>query len=382
MHHEPIDPIRLTDLTAFPLAATVGETPQLSVATMTQRQGLVLRVASADGAFGWGEVWCNFPPRGMFHKRDLLEHVFAPAVLDRTFSSPSALFHHLERTFARYALHVGEPGPIAHCIAGIDLAVWDLCLRRAATSAAAFFGIQHQARPYASSINAVAVPRVIPAYAAAGYREFKVKVGFDPATDATTVAAARDILNRDCPDGRLLIDANQAWSLDDALRRIAALAPHDLTFVEEPIASNSPVADWQHLAAAVGTPLAGGENLYGAAAFTALMAPTALTYIQPDVAKWGGLTGGLALIEALGDNAHRLWPHCMGTGISQVASLVLAAHASPDSCAEMDVNPNPLRTDLLGIDLSLAAGAAIDLPAVPGLVPEPDPRRLHEFAAA
>ena len=379
---EAFTPIRVKRVTAYPLAAAVAETPQMSLAAMAQRQGLIVCIEDADGTPGWGEVWCNFPPRGMLYKRDLVEQVFAPALRDRSFADPADAFRHLERTFARYALHVGEPGPFAHCIAGLDLALWDLSLRRADLSAAAFFGLTGTARPYASSINAAAVPGLLPELVAAGYREFKIKVGFDHMTDHRAIHAARSILDQTCPDGRLMIDANQAWSVAEAEQRINEFAAHGVAFVEEPIACDSPVADWRRLADAVAVPLAAGENIYGAAAFADHVHDGGVTYVQPDVAKWGGLTGALDLIDRLGERARHLWPHCMGTAIAQAASLVVAALASPDSRAEMDVNANPLRTELVDADLTLRSPDGLAFSTRPGLTPEPDSGRLRRFEVA
>ena len=74
------------------------------------------------------------------------------------------------------------------------------------------------------------------------------------------------------PDAPIAVDANQAWELDEAIEMSRALARYAPLWLEEPIAADSPVEDWQRLAEASPVPLAAGENLRGDAAFDAAIA--------------------------------------------------------------------------------------------------------------
>jgi O-succinylbenzoate synthase len=67
-----------------------------------------------------------------------------------------------------------------------------------------------------------------------GCTTVKVKVaepGQSLADDVDRVAATRDIVG---PDVRIRVDANAAWDVEEALRRITALAPYDLEYAEQP----------------------------------------------------------------------------------------------------------------------------------------------------
>lgn len=71
----------------------------------------------------------------------------------------------------------------------------------------------------------------------AGCTTAKVKVaqaGQSLADDVARVAAVREVLG---PQGRVRVDANGAWSLDDAVRAVTALAAFSLEYVEQPCAS-------------------------------------------------------------------------------------------------------------------------------------------------
>ena len=92
---------------------------------------MLIRVEDHDGAFGWGEVWANFPPSGAESKLRLLETVILPMSLGRTWSSPAAAWIDLTQRMRRNAIQSGEPGPFAACIAGIEVALSDLAARRA-----------------------------------------------------------------------------------------------------------------------------------------------------------------------------------------------------------------------------------------------------------
>jgi len=94
-----------------------------------------------------------------------------------------------------------------------------------------------------------------------GCRTVKVKVA-DPgqllADDVARVAAAREYLG---PEGRIRVDANGAWTVDEAERAIHALAGFDLEYVEQPCASIDELADIRDRVAYMGVPIAADESV-------------------------------------------------------------------------------------------------------------------------
>jgi L-alanine-DL-glutamate epimerase-like enolase superfamily enzyme len=350
-----------------------------SFGVMHDRPAVLVRVEDGEGAFGWGEAWCNFPSCGAEHRARLIETVLAPLVVGHSFASPRAAFDEMSARTAVLAIQSGEPGPVAQAIAGVDVALHDLAARRAGVplwrhlldedGAAANETAPREVPVYASGINPERPGDTVAALRQAGYTAFKLKVGFGEARDLDNLAAVRAAA---ASGAAVMVDANQAWDLDTAIamsRRLAELAP---AWLEEPLRADRPWPEWQRLATACAIPLAAGENAIGADAYDALIASKAVAVVQPDLAKWGGISGVLGVLGRIDAAGLRHCPHYLGAGIGLLASAhVLAANARDDGWLEVDTNENPLRTLLCPPLATLHAGR-ITLGASPGLGVEPD----------
>jgi len=357
-----------------------------SFGVMPDRPAVLVRVEDGEGAFGWGESWCNFPSCGAEHRARLIETVLAPLVVGRSFASPRAAFDELSARTAVLAIQSGESGPIAQAIAGVDVALHDLAARRAGVPLWRHLGdgaIADEAATcevpvYASGINPEQPGDIVAGLRQAGYTAFKLKVGFGETRDLDNLAAVRAAAGA---GAAVMVDANQAWDLDAAIaigRRLAPLGP---AWLEEPLRADRPWQEWQRLAAACAIPLAAGENAIGADAFDALIASRAVAVVQPDLAKWGGVSGVVGVIGRIDAAGLRHCPHYLGAGIGLLASAhVLAANARDDGWLEVDANENPLRTLLCPPLATLRAGR-ITLDATPGLGIEPDLAALRAMCA-
>jgi L-alanine-DL-glutamate epimerase-like enolase superfamily enzyme len=359
------------------LRAPVAQPVRAAMGTMTTRPALFVRVTAADGAHGWGEIWCNFPPPGAEHRARLLRAIFVPLAVGLDAARPERVGAALEAKTRTLAIQCGEPGPFAQVIAGIDQACWDLAARRAGVPLWRHLGgTTNRVRVYASGLGPDDVVETALARRAEGYRAFKLKVGMDAARDAGNLAALRDALG---PEATIMADANQAWTPAEALERIAAFAPLAPHWIEEPIAADEPFEAWSLVAERAGVPLAAGENLRGEAAFDAAIAGGALRFLQPDVGKWGGISGCRAVASRAIERGLVFCPHWLAGGVGLAASMHLLAATGGGGYAEVDANPNPLREEVF--PFAVADGWAT-LPEAPGLGVEPDPERLARFAAA
>ena len=358
----------------IPIRSKGGNSPSMVLGTMLTRPALLVRLTDSDGAIGWGEIWANFPPRANLHKAHLVEDVVAPKLAGTGFVEPREITDRLRAELSTYFLHVGQSQVFEHILAGLDCALWDLALHCHGRSFATHMGLQSaSAQAYASSINPPDLEQLLPLHSGFGQRHFKLKVGFDDAADRGFVERASTL----CPAGaQLMIDANQSWDAAQALAMLRSLENFQLKFAEEPIRADAPFSEWEGLARSVTTPLAAGENVYGIDGFTDL-ADAGVRYLQPDVAKWGGVSGALELSSRLPDGVE-LWPHFMGTAVGQMAALSVTAAVGRKSICEMDVNENRLRTDLCGEILAISDGC-IAISSAPGLVMPPQPENLEEF---
>jgi len=234
---------------------------------MRDRPMVLVRAEDVDGVVGWGEAWCNFPAVGAEHRARLVESVFAPLALSRAFDDPAQAFDFLTGATAVLALQSAEPGPFAQAIAGVDIALWDLHARRAGEPLWRMLGGQSSTvRVYASGLNPGAPAELALARRNEGHRAFKLKVGFGRERDVANVRALRSALGA---DATLMVDANQAWTLDAAIAMVRALEGAKLEWLEEPLRADRPWAEWRALRAATRIPLAAGENIAGDAAFDA-----------------------------------------------------------------------------------------------------------------
>lgn len=367
-------PITLARIEAIPVRASGGVSPKMALGTMPTRPALLVRVEDDAGCFGWGEVWANFPPRANLHKAHIIEDVIATHLDGLSFCDPREVQEALRAKLSVFFLHVGQCEVFEHILAGIDTALWDLALRSAGISFAKFMDLPTPtANSYATSINAEDLDRLIPHHASLGQTYFKLKIGFAEHGNAKIVERAAGL----CPKGsRIMVDSNQSWTLNvaqTALQTIEDFAPF---FAEEALRADAPAHDWETLATATSIPLAGGENIYGIDNFLT-MSRAGMRVLQPDVAKWGGISGALDLAEAVPDDI-LIWPHFMGTAIGQVAALSISGAIGNRSSCEVDVNENPLRTALCGDAINIQEGC-VGLPSDPGLVVPPSPEALDEF---
>jgi len=366
--------INIAGIELYPIQIEGGVSPYMALGTMPRRPALLVRLVDKDGCFGWGEVWANFPPRAHKHKAHLIEDVITPKLTGKSFVEPREISDSLRQSLAVYFLHVGQSEVFEHILAGLDIALWDLALRKAHVSFSEYMQLpKASARVYASSININDLHRLVPHHASLGQKHFKLKIGLMSNEDRELVERAASLF----PKGtRMMIDSNQMWNLHSAKQALSWLEKFDPLFAEEPLPANSAYSDWEALANATPIPLAGGENIYGIDNFLR-MADAGMKVLQPDVAKWGGITGALELASVLPTGA-LLWPHFMGSAVGQMAALSVTAAMDVSSVCEMDVNENGLRTALCGEVMAIDNGR-VELHGGGGLVYEPDAQRLIEW---
>jgi len=345
----PQAPVRVAELRVRVYRAPVERPVRTAFGAMTDRPAVIV-TAEGGGAVGYGEIWCNFPTCGAEHRARLLQSVFRPWVAGKDWASPAQAFAELTARAHRLALQAGAP-------------LWRL-----------LGGDRNRMPAYASGINPDGAVAQAEAARAAGFRAFKLKIGFGRELDLANLAALRDRLG---PDAPIAIDANQAWDLQEAIAMSEALARHAPLWLEEPIAADSPLEEWRRLAAASPIPLAAGENLRGDAAFDAAIASGAFRFIQPDLAKWGGITACLPLARRINAAGLCYCPHFLGGGIGLLASAHLLAAAGGDGLLEIDSNANPLREGLAEPFPALEDGQFV-LSERPGLgvAPSPDIERF------
>ena len=358
----------------FPLSTPVVT----SFGRMLNRPAVFVEITDQDGVTGWGEVWSNFPAVGAEHRVRIVNEILAPLVENVSISHPSETFQQLSARLDVLALQCGEPGPFAHAIAGVDIALWDLFAKRQRQPLWKLLGgTSPRIGVYASGINPTGSAAMAEAALARGYRALKLKIGFDEAQDRDNLRQLRAIGGYDT----LAADANQAWDLDEALKRAAGFTEFNLAWLEEPIRADRPRDEWITLAKSITMPLAAGENVASRDAFADLLSEGAVKVVQPDMAKWGGFSECVAIGRNVLQANRRFCPHYLGGGIGLLASAHLLAAVGGDGLLEIDSNDNPLRDRFCGPVATVTDGT-ITLSDQPGLGLTPDIDSIADLRTA
>lgn len=153
---------------------------------------------------------------------------------------------------------------------------------------------------------------------AEGYRHFKLKVGGDVAEDRRRLGLAREVLGYD--NGYvLMVDANQVWSVPEAVEYMEQLAEFQPYFIEEP---TSPDDIMGHLAVKQALKkhnikVATGEMCQNRVIFKQLLATGAIDVAQVDACRLGGVNEVLAVLLMAKKFNVPVVPHSGGVGLPE-----------------------------------------------------------------
>ncbi len=133
-----------------------------------------------------------------------------------------------------------------------------------------------------------------------GCRTVKIKVG-EPgqtlADDTARVAAVRELLG---PEGRIRVDANGAWNVDEAEHAIHAFAECDLEYVEQPCATIDELAQVRKRVKYMGIPIAADESVRKADDPLEVARAGAADILVIKAQPLGGITAALRVVAAAG----------------------------------------------------------------------------------
>ncbi len=211
------------------------------------KEALLVRVRT-DAGTGWGECTAQVTPE------------YDGETID---GARTALRDHLlPRAYAGVAF-AEVPGNSA-ARAALECALLDAALRARNTSLASWLGAERAHVDAGVAVgmtdDAGALRALVRAYADAGYRRVKCKIG--PGRDVDVLTATRAEIG---PGVELAADANGSYDVDGARRLFAGVAGLGLQCVEQPCAADS-LADHAVLVAEVSTPICLDESITSAAA--------------------------------------------------------------------------------------------------------------------
>lgn len=305
----------------------------------------IVEIHDDRGNVGFGECF-GLPDPAL--AAGLIEHVAALALIGQSLAPPPA---DVLCVLQRYFISLGHTaGTAMEVISGLDIALWDLRARAAGQSLAETLG--GSAKPvecYLSPVPFTPSPgdtaRHIESLVQDGVNAIKLKVGRTPDADLEHIRAAR---NAAAPDVRLMLDANTAYTRDEAAQVLAALQNLDIAWLEEPLDPRD-IEGHAILADRYTTPLATGENAFTFPEFEQIITRGMVKIIQPNFTRAGGVSGALEIDRLCLELGAQLSPHGVYACIGLATALHFCSVAKSVHLIERNALSNPLR-DTIGPD--------------------------------
>jgi L-fuconate dehydratase len=150
---------------------------------------------------------------------------------------------------------------------------------------------------------------------AAGWTRFKLKVGADLDDDIRRIRIVREEIG---PDRMLAVDANQRWDVPVAIDWMAALAPFDPYWIEEPTSPDDILGHAAIARAVAPIRVATGEHVHNRVMFKQLFQARAIEVCQLDACRLGGVNEVLAVLLLAAKFGVPVCPHAGGVGLCEL----------------------------------------------------------------
>ena len=320
---------------------------------------LLVKVTTDQGLIGWGEA---FGFRAVASARLAVDQLIAPLCIgkDATLIDPLMLD-------VQGKLHVfGRGGALAFAMSAVDIALWDIAGKAANAPLCRLLGGGAAELDCYASLVRYSEPSFVRAAVRqaidAGFRTLKLHEIELPA-----IRAAREEAG---PDIGLTLDVNCPWTLHEARQMAKELEGIGLKWLEEPL---WPPENFDGLAAlrkTSGVPIAAGENIYTLMDFERLLTAGAVDFVQPSVAKMGGISELRKVFPLAAVHNTPVMPHSFYDGPGLLAAIhATSTLGTTDSLIEW--RWFDLEATIYGDALQTTQGR-IPVPQKPGLGIDPD----------
>ena len=287
-----------------------------SVQAVREAPLLLVDLETEEGVTGHAYQFCYLPAATPAIVT-LLEEVLRTVQGDR--ADPAALWEKLSKRFVL----IGVQGIVRMAMAMFDVACWDAVAKAAGKPLASYLGAAPRPIPaYNSCGLGLMTPAALADEAekllAGGFRAVKLRLGY-PSLDED-LAAVHAVRSRIPGDIAVMVDFNQALTVQEAIRRGRALDGEGVYWVEEPIRHDD-YAGCAEIARALSTPVQIGENFSLSYDMERALAAQACDYVMPDLERIGGVTGWRRAGELAGAAGIRMSSHLY----PEVSAHLLAA---------------------------------------------------------
>lgn len=331
--------LKIDSVVAIPIAIPLTKPISSSLGVYTHVSGVSVQVTTEDGPTGHG---FNLGLGGQ-PGRALAAYIddeLAPLAVGEDADDPASVW--IKMWAPNKARIRGGLG--AWALSAIDVALWDIAGKAAGTTLHNLMGGHHdRVLAYGSggwlSLSDAEMVAEAQAFAERGILSYKFKIGTE------RDEARTELLRKEMGDDfTLYADANQRFSVKEALASARMLAEYGVGWLEEPVLADS-VLDLAAVAAESAVPIATGENAYFRWGFREICEQNGARFLQPDVVRCGGFTefkaiADLAERHSLALTSH-LWHELSVSAVaaSPAGTMVEYAEVIPADVFTRDFSP-------------------------------------------
>ncbi len=311
------DLLNVHSITLREITLPLKEPFKISSGITSQRRILLLELADGEGTTAWSECVAGELPNYSYETIDtawiVIGRYVAPRIIGRPLESPAEVQLLLDKDFRGHNM----------AKAAVEMGVWELEARRQGTALSQLLGGVRERVEVGISIGIQSSAEVLVEKARAcleqGYRKIKIKVM--PGADVAYAAAVRAALG---PEAPLMVDANNAYTLDD-VEALQALDDLDLLMIEQPLAWDDVV---QHAALqkVLKTPICLDESITGPARVRDMISLGSGRIVNIKPARVGGFSGSKAIHDLCEQEGIPVW--CGGmleSGVGRGYNIALAS---------------------------------------------------------
>lgn len=373
--------MKIKSIESFVLADNLQESFFFSQWEYAERRICIVKVTSDSGHVGWGEGY------GPAQVIEAGIKQLSPNLIGRNPLQTETLWE----VMYRRTLDFARRGILVSAISALDIALWDLKGKILEQPVHLLLGGKKRDHvvPYATGMyfsHTDDLPAVLAkeakAYADSGFKAMKMKVGLGLEQDIENVQQVRAAIGSDV---KLMIDANHAYNLREAVQLAKAVESFDIYWFEEPV-SPEYYHHYAELRNKTNIPIAGGECEYLRFGFQTLLKSSAVDIAQPDICGTGGLTEAKRIATLASVYGVEIVPHTWGTGIAIATAIHFVSNLDivpgrlmmPHCFIEYDRTENPLRSELTRGDMTMENGK-IKVSDRPGLGVEVNEEALQKY---
>ncbi|MEM7406937.1 MAG: mandelate racemase/muconate lactonizing enzyme family protein [Pseudomonadota bacterium] len=370
--------MKIRNVTAYPISFAIPDHLNVSmgIGRAVKRDAVLVKVETQDGPTGWGEAHAGRAPGAI---AQLINTTLRSLVLGYDATDVVGIW---QRVYQMQLASHGMGAAAAIGLSGIDMACWDI--RGKATGWPLYRLLGGQRKAIAAYAGGVSLghqpPDELVAEAAQivdrGYTALKLRFGDTAARDLERAEAVRNAFGSELA---IMTDANTAYSVADARYVMPGLDDIGAAWLEEPFPPHDHLSYAQ--AARFGrTPLAAGENHYTRFEFHRVIEDRAITVLQPDLSKTGGITEAMRIAALASSWKLRVNPHTSVTGLNMAASVHFLAAVDNAGYYEADLSRfNPFREELTSQVCTVDDNGNVFPPEAPGLGVEVDEAAIARF---